>query len=135
LNQLSFLNIEKSKPNGQILRDKGIKKAVSHAQDVCGDDWQKKALDFLYFYVLNHQTFSGEMVRLEAKGFVPEPPSLRAWGAIIVSGAKRGWIRQVGFIHVENVKAHRANAALWKSNMCTNNDLDYLPKPKTGRME
>ncbi len=55
------------------------------------------------------------MVRLEAKGIVPEPPSLRAWGAVLLSAAKRGWIRQVGYVHVDNPKAHKANAALWES--------------------
>jgi hypothetical protein len=114
MNQLSFLDVQKPKPTGEILRDKGIARAVKHADKV-NDGWQKKALDYLYLYIVSHDRFSGEMVRQEAKGIVPEPPSLRAWGAILLQGSRRGWIRQVGFVHVQNEKAHRANAALWES--------------------
>jgi hypothetical protein len=112
--QLSFFDVQKAKPTGEILRDKGIAKAVNHADEV-HEDWQKKALDFLYLYARAHDRFSGEMVRQEAKGIVPDPPSLRAWGAVLLQGSRRGWTRQVGFIHVQNERAHRANAALWES--------------------
>lgn len=105
--------------SGADLRDKGIRRAITHAEDVCGDDWQVKALDFLYLFAREHSRFSGEMVRIESKKYkIPEPPSLRAWGAILVKAANRGWIKQVGFVHVDNPKAHRANAALWQSNLC-----------------
>ena len=114
--QLSFFEIQKPKSSGEVLRDKGIARAVKHAEEI-HDDWQKKALDFLYVYALDHDRFSGEMVRLEASKMVPTPPSLRAWGAVLLQGARRGWIRQVGFIHVQNEKAHRANAALWESKI------------------
>ncbi len=118
MNQLSFLDIQKSKPDGQALRDRGIKKAIQHAEEV-GDDWQVKALDFLYLYARNHSgKFSGEMVRLEAKSIVPDPPCLRAWGAILLTGSRRSWIQQVGYIKVNNPAAHRANAALWESLIC-----------------
>ena len=32
----------------------------------------------------------------------------------MVTAAKRGYIEKVGYIQIENPKAHRANAALWK---------------------
>jgi hypothetical protein len=117
LNQLSFLDIQKPKPTGEVLRDKGIKKALDHAEEI-HDQWQVKALDFLYLYALKHDRFSGEMVRIESKGIVPDPPSLRTWGSILLTGAKRGWIKQVGYIHVDNPKAHKANAAFWESMLC-----------------
>ncbi len=117
MNQLSFLDIQKPKPTGTILRDKGIQKAVQHAEEFY-NDWQKMALDFFYIYAMNHRKFSGVMVRFEAKGIVTDPPCLRAWGGIIMIGAKRGWIKQIGYIQVENPKAHKANAAYWESNLC-----------------
>ena len=122
MNQLSFLDVEKPKPTGEILRDRGIQKALDHAEEVNAHRWQAKALDFLYLYALNHDHFSGEMVRMEAKGIVPDAPSARAWGAILLTGARKGWIRQAcdgdgepKTIKVYNPKAHKANAALWES--------------------
>jgi len=115
VNQLSFLDIEKPKPTGELLRDRGIKKALDHVEEV-HNDWQRIALDFLYLYARDHHRFSGEMVRMEAKGIVPEPPSLRAWGGILMGASKRGWIKQVGYVQVDNPKAHKANAALWESS-------------------
>lgn len=112
--QLSFFEIQKPKPTGEVLRNKGIARAVEHADKV-NEDWQKNALDFLYLYARDHDRFSGEMVRVESKRIVPDPPSLRAWGAVLLQGSRRGWIRQVGFVHVKNEKAHMANAALWES--------------------
>jgi hypothetical protein len=114
LNQLSFFNIQKSKPDGADLRDKGIARAVQHAEEI-HEKWQAKALDFLYIFARNHDRFSGEMVRVESKGVVPDPPSLRAWGSVLLSGSKRGWIKQIDYIKVVNPKAHRTPAALWES--------------------
>lgn len=34
-----------------------------------------------------------------------------------MTAAKRGYIEKVGYIQVENPKAHKANAALWKSKI------------------
>lgn len=112
--QLSFFEFQKVQPLGEILRDRGIERSLKHAKKV-RSDWQEKALSFLYCYAKNHDRFSGEMVRESASGSVPEPPSLRAWGAIILFGAKNGWIEQDGYTKVNNPKAHKANAAMWRS--------------------
>jgi len=119
MNQLSFLDIKRPKllSSGEALRDKGIQKAIQHAEEFY-NDWQKKALDFLYLYAREHRRFSAEMVRLEAKGIVEEPPCLRAWGGIMMIGSKRRWIKQIGYTKVENPRAHKANAAYWESMLC-----------------
>lgn len=114
MNQLSFLDIEKPKPTGAVLRDKGIKRGVQHAEGIY-NDWQRTAMDFLYLYARNHHRFSGEMVRMEAKEIVPDPPSLRTWGAVLLQGARKGWIKRVGTIQVTNPRAHACFASEWES--------------------
>ena len=97
-------------------RDEGMARALAHAEDV-EEDWSKKALRFVYQYAKTHDEFTGEMIRNASSDLVPRPPHLRSWGAIIVKAVKAGWIRQIGFTHVINPKAHRANAALWRSQL------------------
>ncbi len=114
MNQLNFFETSKPQPSGELLRDRGIKQALSHAESV-HSDWQAKALDFLYIYAKNHHRFSGEMVRMFSKGIVPDSPSARAWGAVMLTGARKGWIERVGTIHVTNPKAHACFASEWES--------------------
>lgn len=112
--QLSLLDIPKPPPpTGRDLADKGIKRAVSHAEQI-QERWRVTALEFLYFYIQRNDRFQVEDVRKAAKGIIPEPPSLRAWGGIIRSAAARGWVRQVGIEPVQNATAHCANAAVWQ---------------------
>ncbi len=83
MNQLSFLDIDRSKPTGRTLRDKGEWQALRHANKM-QKEWQQHALDFLRVYAQKHDQFACEEVRDRARGFVPTPPSLRAWGSIFV---------------------------------------------------
>ena len=58
--------------------------------------------------------FLCEEVRLyaEANG-LPQAPSNRAWGGIILNAKKIGWIKHLGYSQVKNPRAHMANASLW----------------------
>ena len=103
-------------PTGRDLRDRDMARALKHTEKI-NNGWQENALSFLKEYCKTHHRFSGEMVRIEAKGIVPEPCSLRTWGAVLLSGSRKGWIRQVGYVHVSNPMAHNANAALWESRV------------------
>lgn len=107
--QLSLLD-----DSGRARRDLGISRALQHAEKV-EPGWQDRALAFLLDYAETHETFSGESVRQASRGIVPEPPHLRAWGSVIMAGARRGWIRKIGYVQVTNPAAHQANAALWRS--------------------
>lgn len=102
--------------NGVDLRDSGIQRAADHAE-AKNPGWQTQAFDFIIEYAKKHQSFAVEDVRLAAVGKVPTPPSLRAWGHVVRKAAKAGAIRQIGIIQVKNPLAHRANAALWVSNI------------------
>ena len=98
---------------GAQLRDIGMRKATDHANAV-HEDWSDKAFYFLKWFVTRqHVEFMAEDVREAAKNYVPEPPSKRAWGAVIVRAKKEGLIKSIGFRSVSNSKAHRTPASLW----------------------
>lgn len=96
---------------GPELRDTGIKKAVEHADKVV-ESWSHMAYEHLKKYIVLHDEFMAEDLRYDSK--LPEPPSKRAWGGIMVRAAKSGLIYRVGFRAVKNPKAHCANASLWR---------------------
>lgn len=98
-------------PTGQQLRDAGMKQAVEHADKV-SESWSDKAYDHLLKYIVLHDEFMAEDLRYESK--LPEPPSLRSWGPILMRAAKSGLIYRVGYRKVKNAKAHMANASLWR---------------------
>lgn len=79
--------------------------------------WSDKAMDYLKWYISSiekDKEFLAEDVREYAGTLVPEPPSLRAWGAIILKAAKMGLIKKVGHRAVKNANAHRAFASVWR---------------------
>jgi len=98
--------------SGTELRDKGIQQAINHADKV-EEKWSEKAYDFLLKYIQTHSEFMAENVREASKGILSEPPSNRAFGAIIVRAVKSGLIVRKGFRNVENVKAHKTPASVW----------------------
>lgn len=98
---------------GAQLRDMGIDRAVTHANEAT-PSWSDQAFDFLTRYITDASEFMAEDVRLAAKGIVPEPPSLRAWGSVMMKAAKSGLIKRVGYRSVSNPLAHATPAAIWK---------------------
>lgn len=97
---------------GQDLAIQGMTRAAEKADREC-EGWQDMALGFLEDYVKKHRFFMAEDVRLASEGIVPTPPSLRAWGQIMMKASKRGIIKSVGIQKVNNPKAHSANATVW----------------------
>lgn len=98
---------------GERLRDKGITQAVTHA-DYQNEKWSENAYTFLLRYIRNNKEFMTEDARNASLGIIPEPPSARAWGGIIVKAAKNGLIERIGYRNVKNSKAHCTPAAVWR---------------------
>jgi hypothetical protein len=98
---------------GQIARDNGIQKSLDSANSVV-KNWSDIAYGFLLGYADSHKEFMIEEVRNASVGFVPEPPSKRAWGGIAVRAAKNDIIKRRGFRNVKNAKAHCTPATLWE---------------------
>jgi hypothetical protein len=102
--------------NGRELRDAGIALAVEHAEQVI-PDWKEKAFSMFVEWLSGWPCgykFLMEDARqsLEVRG-LPAPPSLRAYGHLIVRAKKEGLIIHSGYRQVKNVRAHCANASVW----------------------
>lgn len=98
---------------GTQLRDAGMKLASESAeQDSWG--WNEAAYNFLTGFVNARQgSFMAEEIRNASAGLIPEPPSKRAWGGIMMRAAKAGLIRKVGYGQVSNPRAHKCFATVW----------------------
>lgn len=97
---------------GAELRDIGMKKAVDNA-DNSVSNWSELAYSFLLKFIKSNSTFMAEDVRIASIGIVPEPPSLRSWGLILVKASKNNLIESHKTSKVKNPKAHSANANVW----------------------
>jgi hypothetical protein len=98
--------------------NEGIQRAVDTANRV-HKNWSDKAYAYLKIYVASRkpgERFMCEDIREDAGTLVPEPPSLRAYGALIQRAIKEGLIIRVGYDQVRNAKAHRATAAVFVKN-------------------
>jgi len=101
---------------GNRLKTEGMIQSEVSANDQ-HEGWSEKAFDFLVGYAKKQSQFMAEDIRelaIKSKS-VPQPPSNRAWGAIIIKAKKEGIIKHIAFGQVRNKKAHRANASIWQS--------------------
>lgn len=101
---------------GENLRDAGMQQALNHANKIY-TQWSEQAFDFLLKYMQSSNEFMVEDVRQASIGILPQPPSLRAWGGVIVRAAKANLIKRIGFKNVKNIKAHCTPASIWAKNV------------------
>ena len=75
--------------------------------------WKERALECVNDYP--HNTFKTEDVRVWAYGHgLEKPKNCRSWGGVILEAKKRGMVKSVGFMLVDNPKAHKTPASVWK---------------------
>lgn len=97
-------------------RDKGMKRAIDHADKVI-DNWGEKVYALLKeFLRTNKGNFMAEDFRLSVEDKIDAPPHNRAFGGIFMRAAKAGLIERVTYAPVKNWKAHRANASVWRKS-------------------
>ena len=102
--------------SGKELARAGAKLALQHAEAV-SENWGAEACDYLEIFIrLNPgREFMAEEVREYAtKRGLPEPKSLRAWGAVMARAKAAGIIEWRGNRQVTNRKAHSATASVWQ---------------------
>jgi hypothetical protein len=96
-------------------RDKGIAKAIDHANQV-HESWGEKAYGMFRDFIYKRKCeFMCEDFRHAVTGLLPNPPHNRAFGNVLMRAAKAGLIERVRYAPVRNVKAHRANASVWRT--------------------
>lgn len=99
--------------SGERLKEIGMAMAEESANNKV-EGWSDMAFEFLKEFIQgNPGEFMGEDIRHASKWIVPQPPSNRAWGSVVLRAAKAGLIRRVGFKSVSNPKAHSAPCSLW----------------------
>ena len=106
--------IELSK-TAESLRDQGIKKAIDSA-DSQTPNWSQTAYEFALKYIKGRKEFMAEDMRASALLVVPNPPSNRAWGSVIVRLSRNNKISRVGYKSTMNRRAHCAVATVWEVN-------------------
>ncbi len=95
---------------GRDLKNEGIERAMNNA----GRQWQDQAYSYLLDYIKENETFMVEDVRTSSQGIIPDPPSKRAWGGIVVRARKAKKIHRAGYAEVKNPKAHQTPATVWR---------------------
>lgn len=96
-------------------RDIGMQTAVDHA-DREQPKWSDLAYKYLKMYLRDNPVgeFLAEDVRKWVGDELPEPPSNRAWGAVIKRAADNGLIRFLKYAPTKNPRAHRTPASVWE---------------------
>jgi hypothetical protein len=102
---------------GKLNRDRGIERAVAHADKV-HLEWREKAYRLLKWYINSgdrDKIFMAEDVRAYADSVsLPSPPSERSWGSIIQRAAREGLIQKIRPEPVKNPKVNCAFAMTWR---------------------
>lgn len=108
--QLSIFDVR----TAALARDNGIEQAMKSANTKI-PEWSEQAYDFLLDFIKANKgnRFMVEDFRAWCADRLPMPPSLRAYGGLIVRARNAGLIYCCGTDRVKNVKAHMANAAVW----------------------
>lgn len=103
------------KDTGELNKIKGMKQSIDHANEK-HENWSDEAYGFLLAFIKTTPRFMTEQVREASVDVIPQPPSNRAWGPIIMKASKQGIIYRSGYSQVKNPKAHKANASVWAVN-------------------
>lgn len=79
-------------------RTEGMRRAVEHADRV-EPEWSDDALAALQAYAIlrRGESFLIEEVIKSSRKFFPQPPTTKAWGAVVKRAQREGWLVKDGF--------------------------------------
>lgn len=102
-------------------RDAGIAQAADHADqpNFWSDKtrWTDKAFDYLVEHAKHHTFFTVEQVRMAVAGKLPDPPTSRAWGSVVLRAARAGVVVRSGHTEAEDPAVHCNLVTLWRSRL------------------
>lgn len=102
---------------GELLRDEGMQRAVDHADRETAQ-WSNRALAAVRVIAILNETFTTEaVVQYATEKGVPLAPDPRAWGAVVRTAVKRGYMRPGHYEKSLNPRAHRRPVQVWLSNL------------------
>jgi hypothetical protein len=99
----------------EINKRDGMNRAELNAEHL-NSGWHSDALQHLTeFLEINPGSFMAENVRAWAdRRGLPAPPSLRAWGAVIMKASKMKMIEFVGYEKTTSAKSNGTPASVWR---------------------
>jgi len=102
--------------NAEDLKQAGMNLALQSAEEK-EERWGDRCYTLLVqFLKIHRMNFMTEEFRrwCEQGNRIAEPPSKRAYGAIITRASKAGLITHQGFAATNNAKEHRTPASVWR---------------------
>lgn len=99
--------------SGDRLKELGMAMAEESANNKV-EGWSDMAFELLKRYLkINKEPFMTEFFRQWTEDKLPEPPSKRAFGAVISRASREGLIKHCGYAPTTNYKAHKTPASVW----------------------
>lgn len=102
---------------GETLKEKGMKRAIDSANRK-ENLWSERAyallLQFLSGLPKDRRFMIEQFRKFAYERGLPVPPSERAFGSVTLRASNAGKIVRVGFGTVENAKAHKCFAPVWR---------------------
>lgn len=97
----------------ELRRDAGIERAASHA-DRESEDWQQRAFEILRAFAVRRADapWLCEDLVLYAASLIEEPPTKRAWGAVVQRAQRSGLIERCGYALSNS--SNRSPMNLWR---------------------
>jgi hypothetical protein len=99
-------------PTGDLLRDEALAKV-----ERSNSEWMEQALSAVRQMNFRHygREVTGEEIRQYVSDRLPAPLSPNAWGALVATAVKRGWLVDTGrTAKPKDPRSHASRKPLWR---------------------
>lgn len=102
-------------PSGQALKERGMAQAESHANAVHPEPikWSDQAEYFLKNWARPETPFTVEQAVKASEGVIPQPPTNKAWGGVIVRLKRQGFVKALGIVKATKASSHTGYITQW----------------------